>query len=117
MCNVGLVLGAEIPKQPVIAGPFGVGSDSIGVEEKLVPATAVIPFGAPGGDGQVGPPVGDSEQAKVDVPGPAAIVGQQGVGRAGVAVSDDELVDGRDSRGEVQGRGYAQRVMALVPGC
>src|SRR4051812_39139615 len=76
--------GAEIPEHPVPGGADRVGVDAVGVEQEALPAGAVVPHGTPGGDGEVGPAVGDPEGPQVDVPGATAVIGEQGVRRTGV---------------------------------
>src|ERR1039457_118014 len=90
------VSGAEVPEQAVIPGAVGVWPYTVGVEQQALPAGAVVPFGGPSSDRQVCPPVGDAELTEVNVPRPAAIVGQQSVRCAAVAVADDQPINWRD---------------------
>ena len=58
----------------------GVGLDAVGRQQPALPAGPVVPAGAPGRDGEVGPAVGHAQRAEVDVPRPAAVVLDQRVG-------------------------------------
>ncbi|MFE3905679.1 hypothetical protein ACFXPY_36745 [Streptomyces sp. NPDC059153] len=80
----------------VVRDPLRAGADSVGFEQWSLPARAAVPPCAPGGDGEVGPAVGDAEGAEVDVADAGAVVAAQDVGRAGATVADDESADGRD---------------------
>jgi hypothetical protein len=66
-------------------------------------APGKVPGRAPGRDRKVGPAIGGSKDAQIDVGGPAAVVVQEGVGGAGVPVADDELVDRRRGSEETEG--------------
>jgi hypothetical protein len=44
---VTAVSRAEVPEQPVVAGPLGIRADAVSVEQETVPAGAVVPLGAP----------------------------------------------------------------------
>jgi hypothetical protein len=90
-------LRAEIPEKSVVADAFGVRIRAVGVEEVLLPARAVVPDRAQGGDGQIGPAVGNTQGAEIDVSGPATVVADQRVRRARVAVADSELRSGGGS--------------------
>ena len=68
--------GAEVPEQAVVRGPFRVGVDAVRVQQGALPAGSVVPLGAPGGDREVGPPIGHPELSEVDVAGAAAVLVQ-----------------------------------------
>jgi hypothetical protein len=53
---------------------------------------SVVPLRAPGRDREVVPSLGHAEGTEVDVRGERAVVVDQGVGYAGVAVTDDGAV-------------------------
>jgi len=66
------------------------------VQEHILPTRTVIPLSTPGSNSKIGPTVSDAERAKVDVIGARTVVRQKGVRRAGVAVTNHELVDDQD---------------------
>ena len=66
-------LGIEVIKEAVIAGSVRVGGDAMRVKKQSLPTRAVIPFGAPGGDRQISPAVGDAQCTEVDVAGARAV--------------------------------------------
>ncbi len=107
--------GAKIPEQSVVRHPLQIRLDAIPVEQQLFPAGPVVPHGAPGRNGEVGPPVGDPESAEVDMTGPPAVVGEEGVGGASVAVTDDRHIRRRDVFGLRQRLLKAEPAVDRVP--
>jgi hypothetical protein len=59
-----------VVEQAVVVGPFrvGVGCDTLGIQQVLLPAGAVLPGGAPSCHGKVRPPVRHAEAAQIHVP-------------------------------------------------
>jgi predicted kinase len=55
--------GVEVPEQAVVGDAFGIRIDAVGVEQDRIPAGAVVPLGAPGGHGEVGPAIGEPQLA------------------------------------------------------
>src|SRR6476661_767600 len=86
---------ALVPQSPVIVDASPVRIHTVGVEQLAFPRPGVVPRQRQRGYRQVGPPIGDSEVSEVDVPIEAAVVVDQRVGCARVAVADHELVDRR----------------------
>ena len=86
--------GSEVPQESVVTRAPIVRLDPVGIKETLFPAGPVVPCGTPSGDGEVGPSVGESEAAEIHMAGAVAVVIQEGIGGAGVAVADDESIDG-----------------------
>ena len=74
-----------------LVGRHAVGVEQVGLE---LPRREV-PVQRHRRDRQVGPPIGDAEVAEVDVPAAPAVVADQGVGCARVAVADHQPVGGR----------------------
>jgi hypothetical protein len=95
----------------------GIGVDAVGVEEGILPPGPIVPGRAPGRDRKVGPAIGGSKGAQIDVGGPAAVVVQEGVGGAGVPMTDDELVDRRRGCQETEGMLKLEAPVVFVPGC
>src|SRR4051812_9217209 len=85
----------RVPQPPVVVDPLVVAGDAVRLVDRLLVAGSVVPLGAPRGDREVGPQVRHPERAQVHVRRPPAVIGQQRVGGARVAVADDEAVDGR----------------------
>ena len=63
------------------------------MEELGLVALTEVPVEAERGDREVRPAVADRQVAEVDVAGPRAVVGDEGVRGAGVAVDEDRVVD------------------------
>lgn len=79
-----------------------VGGDAIRVEEGVLPAWPVVPLGAPGGNGEVGSAVGHAERSEIHVAGPPAVVIDDRVRSAYVAVAHHRPVDIRSFAEDAQ---------------
>jgi hypothetical protein len=103
-------------EQAVVPGPLGVRRNAVCARRQALPAGTIVQFGAPGGDPQVSPPVSDAQLAEINVRGPAAVIGQQGVRRAAVAVADDQPVGRRNAGEQFQRPVSAERLAGARPG-
>jgi hypothetical protein len=70
---------------------------------------------APGGDSEVGPPVTGAEVAEINVAGAIAVLVEERVGGAGVAVADDESIDGWCFGDDLEGLFDVEMLMLWMP--
>jgi hypothetical protein len=102
-------------EQAVVAGPVRIGSDAVRLQQPTLPGGAVVPARAPGRHGQVRPPVGDAERTQIDMPAEPAVVADQRVRRAGIAVTDDQPVERRRLGQQRQRSADPQRSVLRMP--
>ena len=93
-----VTLDAQVPEEAVVEHSVGIGGYTVRGEQAIVPPGPVVPIKAPRGDREVGPAVTDAKRSKIDMPRPAAILGEKSVGRTCIPVADNQLVDRRDDR-------------------
>ena len=84
--------GLEVPEGSVVPNPFLVRYDAVGLEELVLVPLTEVPVEAERGDRQVGPAITHREIAEVDMSRPCPILGDEGVGRAGVAMNEHEFL-------------------------
>ena len=63
----------NVPETAVVADAIVVAVDSVRLQQLVLVGARVIPGQAVGGDGEIGPAVGDAEVAQVDMSGAAAV--------------------------------------------